>query len=91
MDNSFVSVGGAEIGSTYQHIAIWTLLQLLDTSNRTVADKLNKQDKLVRIVENMAAMPYHSAKSASGANLTAESYDDEIISLARRVLTILKQ
>ena len=71
---------------TFQHIAIWTLLQLLESEDAKLIGYISKSDNVVQMV-----------KSISDKDLGAGSDDDdgddsgegEVIALSRRCLELL--
>lgn len=70
---------------TFQHIAIWTLLQLLESEDKKLVGYIAKSDDIVQMV-----------KSISDKNIESdeEDMDDgqgEVIALARRCLEFLGQ
>jgi vacuolar protein 8 len=68
---------------TFQHIAIWTLLQLLESEDQNLLERISKSDDIVRMVTDIAERNVESDDEDN------EDGEGEVISLARRCLEIL--
>lgn len=68
---------------TFQHIAIWTLLQLLESEDRKLVDLVSKADDVIKMI-----------KSISVKNVDSDDEDgedgEEVIALAKRSLELLE-
>jgi vacuolar protein 8 len=70
---------------TFQHIAIWTLLQLLESEDKKLLDLISKADAIIDMI-----------KKISDQNIEADTEDTddgegEVVALARRSLQLLGQ
>lgn len=68
---------------TFQHIAIWTLLQLLESEDSRLLELISKSDEVVRMVMDIAERNIESDDEDN------EDGEGEVVSLARRCLEIL--
>ena len=68
---------------TFQHIAIWTLLQLLESEDKELVDLIGKSDSIIDMIKKIADQNVESE---------ADEVDDgegEVVALARRSLQLL--
>ncbi|KAL2266503.1 hypothetical protein VTJ83DRAFT_5855 [Remersonia thermophila] len=77
----FLSSGDA----TFQHIAIWTLLQLLESEDKKLIGLIGKSDDIVSMVKQIANRPMESDNEAE------DDDEGEVVSLAQRCLELLGQ
>lgn len=68
---------------TFQHIAIWTLLQLLESEDKRLVSYIAKSDDLVQMVKTI------SDKNIESDEEDAEDGEGEVVTLARRCLEFL--
>ncbi|KAF2257492.1 ARM repeat-containing protein [Lojkania enalia] len=68
---------------TFQHIAIWTLLQLLESEDPRLLERISKSNEIVRMVTDIADRNIESDDEDN------EEGEGEVVSLARRCLEIL--
>jgi vacuolar protein 8 len=68
---------------TFQHIAIWTLLQLLESEDARLLERIGKSDEIVRMVTDIAERNIESDDEDN------EDGEGEVVGLARRCLEIL--
>ena len=68
---------------TFQHIAIWTLLQLLESENQQLVNFITESDGIVEMVKLI------SDKNIESDEEDAEDGEGEVIALARRCLEFL--
>ncbi|KAF2873758.1 armadillo-type protein [Massariosphaeria phaeospora] len=68
---------------TFQHIAIWTLLQLLESEDARLLERISRSDDIVRMVTDIAERNIESDDEDN------EDGEGEVVSLARRCLEIL--
>jgi vacuolar protein 8 len=66
---------------TFQHIAIWTLLQLLESEDSRLLSLISKSGEVVQMVTDIADRNIESDDEDNG--------EGEVVSLARRCLEIL--
>lgn len=66
---------------TFQHIAIWTLLQLLESEDSRLLSLISKSGEVVQMVTDIAERNIESDDEDNG--------EGEVVSLARRCLEIL--
>ena len=71
---------------TFQHIAIWTLLQLLESDDASLIQTINQSKDVMEVVRDISRREVESENEAD----TAESEDGEaeVVALARRCLEI---
>lgn len=70
---------------TFQHIAIWTLLQLLESGNENLLATINRSDDVMNMVREI------SEKDVEAEGSEVEGSEDgeaEVVALARRCLEI---
>lgn len=65
------------------HIAIWTLLQLLQSGDRQLREKIASADEMVRAIKSIADRQVESEDS------DREEGEGEVAALARRCLELL--
>ena len=66
---------------TFQHIAIWTLLQLLESEDSRLLSLISKSEEVVQMVTDIAERSIESDDEDNG--------EGEVVSLAGRCLDIL--
>ncbi|KAL8860039.1 MAG: hypothetical protein Q9178_003588 [Gyalolechia marmorata] len=69
--------------STFQHIAIWTLVQLLESEDEKLVELIHKADHVVNIVQTIAD------KNVESDEEDAEDGEGEVVALARRACELL--
>lgn len=67
---------------TFQHIAIWTLLQLLESGDQKLLDTINRSDDVMQMVRDI------SEKNVESDDEDGEDGEAEVVALARRCLEI---
>jgi hypothetical protein len=72
---------------TFQHIAIWTLLQLLESEDRKLVTKIQRASDITKMVRGIAE---RSIESDDEDNEDKEG-EMEVISLARRCVELMDQ
>ncbi|KAL1871042.1 hypothetical protein VTK73DRAFT_2277 [Phialemonium thermophilum] len=78
----FLTTGDA----TFQHIAIWTLLQLLESEDKKLIALIGKSDDIVERIRQIA-----SRQVESDDNETEDDDEGEVVNLAQRCLELLGQ
>jgi vacuolar protein 8 len=68
---------------TFQHIAIWTLLQLLESEDKKLVGMIAKAEDIIQMIKTI------SDKSIESDDEEAEDSEGEVIALARRSLELL--
>lgn len=68
---------------TFQHIAIWTLLQLLESEDKKLICFISNSDIIVKMVNEIAQ------KNVESDDEEAEDGEGEVVALARRSLELL--
>lgn len=71
---------------TFQHIAIWTLLQLLESGDQKLIDQINKSSDVMKVVKEISEKNVESEGEGDGAE--SEDGEAEVVALARRCLEI---
>ncbi|CAK7240600.1 MAG: Vacuolar protein 8 [Sporothrix thermara] len=71
--------------ATFQHIAIWTLLQLLESEDKRLMNLIAKSDEIVEVVKQIANRPVGSD------NEFEEDDEGEVVNLSQRCLELLGQ
>ncbi|KAI9841148.1 MAG: Vacuolar protein 8 [Thelocarpon superellum] len=68
---------------TFQHIAIWTLLQLLESEDKKLIDLIAKSEEMVQMIRTI------SDKTIESDDEDGEDGEGEVVNLARRSLELL--
>ncbi|KAI9846998.1 MAG: Vacuolar protein 8 [Sclerophora amabilis] len=68
---------------TFQHIAIWTLLQLVESEDRKLIDRIGKSDEIIQMIKTI------SDKNVESDDEESEDGEGEVVALARRSLELL--
>lgn len=71
--------------ATFQHIAIWTLLQLLESEDKTLVSLISKSEEIVDMIKQI------SNRQVESDNEFEEDDEGEVINLAQRCLELLGQ
>lgn len=69
--------------ATFQHIAIWTLLQLLESEDRRLIEKIKESEDVIGMVKGIAERSIESDREDDGDD------GDEVVSLAKRCAEVL--
>jgi vacuolar protein 8 len=69
---------------TFQHIAIWTLLQLLESGDQKLTDTINKSEDVMNMVREISEKTIESEDEGE----ESEDGEGEVVALARRCLEI---
>ncbi len=72
---------------TFQHIAIWTLLQLLESGDQKLIDTMNKSADVMDVVRQISEKNVE-AEGGEGDGAESEDGEGEVVALARRCLEI---
>jgi vacuolar protein 8 len=70
---------------TFQHIAIWTLLQLLESEDKTLIGLIGKSDDIVEQIKTIAK------RQIEPDNEFEDDDEGEVVSLAQQCLELLGQ
>ena len=70
---------------TFQHIAIWTLLQLLESEDKELVDLISKANDIIQMIKTI------SDKNIESDEEEGEDGEGEVVALARRSLELLKE
>ena len=68
---------------TFQHIAIWTLLQLLESEDKKLVELVSKADDVIKMIKDI------SEKNVDSDDEDGEDGEGEVIALAKRSLELL--
>lgn len=68
---------------TFQHIAIWTLLQLLESEDKKLVGLIAKADDVIQMIKTI------SEKNVESDDEDGEDGEGEVVALARRSLELL--
>lgn len=68
---------------TFQHIAIWTLLQLLESEDKKLIGYISKSEDVVQMVKSI------SDKNIESDEEDGDDGEAEVVALARRCLEFL--
>ena len=79
--NRFLASGDA----TFQHIAIWTLLQLLESEDKELIALISKADDVIQMIKTI------SDKNIESDEEEGEEGEGEVVALARRSLEVLNK
>lgn len=69
--------------ATFQHIAIWTLLQLLESEDRRLMDRIQQSEDIVRMVKDIAD------KVIESDDEDVEDGEGEVVALAKKCLELM--
>lgn len=81
--------------ATFQHIAIWTLLQLLESEDKKLINLIGKTEEIVQMIRTIADKD--AGTSDAGETSTVENGEEqedgegEVVQLALRSLQLLGQ
>ena len=70
---------------TFQHIAMWTLLQLLESEDKTLIGLIGKSENLVEMIKTIANRQIESEHEFE------DDDEGEVVNLAQRCLELLGQ
>ena len=70
---------------TFQHIAIWTLLQLLESEDKDLVDLISKADDIIKMIKTI------SDRNIESDDEEGEDGEGEVVALARRSIELLKE
>jgi len=68
---------------TFQHIAIWTLLQLLESNDAKLLEKINSSEDIMNMVREI------SEKNVENDDEESDDGEAEVVALARRCLELI--
>ena len=68
---------------TFQHIAIWTLLQLLESEGKTLVELISKAEDVIKMIRTIAD------KKVESDDDEGEDGEGEVVALANRSLELL--
>ena len=77
--NRFLASGD----STFQHIAIWTLLQLLESEDKKLVSLISKSEDVIQMIRTISELNIESD------NEDGDDGEAEVVALARRSLQLL--
>ena len=77
--NRFLASGD----STFQHIAIWTLLQLLESEDKRLVGLISKSEDVIQMIRTI------SEQNIESDNEDGDDGEAEVVALARRSLQLL--
>ncbi|CAK4032918.1 vacuolar 8 [Lecanosticta acicola] len=69
---------------TFQHIAIWTLLQLLESGDQKLMEAINKSEDVMKMVREISEKTVESEDEGD----ESEDGEGEVVALARRCLEL---
>ena len=67
---------------TFQHIAIWTLLQLIESGDTRLLEAIKKSEGVINMVRDISEKPVESGDEVEDG----EDGEGEVVALARRCL-----
>lgn len=71
--------------TTFQHIAIWTLLQLLESEDKGLIELISKADDVIQMIKTIAE------KEVEPEEGDGEDGEGEVVQLARRSLELISK
>lgn len=71
--------------ATFQHIAVWTLLQLFESEDKTLISLIGKAEDVIEDIRNIANRQVDTEPELE------EDDEGEVVSLAQRCLVLLGQ
>lgn len=81
--NGYLSRFLASGDPTFQHIAIWTLLQLLESNDKKLLETINSSEDIMNMVRDISEKAVESDEDEDG-----EDGEAEVVSLAKRCLEL---
>lgn len=79
--------------ATFEHIALWTILQLLESNNSDINSLIKGDEAIVSSIKKLSASQIQTQKSQNGGKLEQnEEFDDpkvELYNLTQQILQIL--
>ncbi len=76
--------------ATFQHIAIWTLLQLLESEDKRLLDAIKKSDGIVKMVRQIAEKQIDEGGEDGGdEDEGTDGGEGEVVGLARKCAELL--
>jgi vacuolar protein 8 len=75
--------------STFQHIAIWTLLQLLQSDDNRLIDLIQKAADISRMVTEIADRNVAESSDGDGDESRDEEGEGEVVALARQCAELI--
>ena len=69
---------------TFQHIAIWTLLQLLESDDKKLISLISKSEDVINMIKTISDQNVEGLDGEEG-----EDGEGEVVALARRSLQLL--
>jgi vacuolar protein 8 len=76
--------------ATFQHIAIWTLLQLIESEDPRLLEKIKQAPEIVRMVQRIEERGVDlGSEDGEGYSGDEEGGEQEVVGLARRSLELL--
>jgi vacuolar protein 8 len=76
--------------ATFQHIAVWTLLQLLESRDRRLVERIAQAADVVRMVRAIADRAVDSEPEEELV-AAAEEGEREVVELAKKCLELMNQ
>lgn len=70
---------------TFQHIAIWTLLQLLESEDHRLLDKIRQSENILAMTKSIADRDIESGEESEGE----EESEREVVGLARKCVALV--
>jgi len=81
--NGYLSRFLASGDPTFQHIAIWTLLQLLESNDKKLLETINSSEDIMNMVRDISEKAVESDEDEDG-----EDGEAEVVALAKRCLEL---
>ncbi|KAK9764701.1 Vacuolar protein 8 [Basidiobolus ranarum] len=77
--------------TTFQHIAVWTIVQFLDMKDDSLTQKIAESETLASLVKSLACQDSEAPEvDLTSSNMEDAGDETEISALARRVLNIIE-
>lgn len=73
---------------TFQHIAIWTLLQLLESNDAKLVEKINSSQDIMTMVRDISEKQIDSDDDVDDDDDTSGDGEGEVVALAKRCLEL---
>jgi vacuolar protein 8 len=73
---------------TFQHIAIWTLLQLLESGDSKLIDTINRSTNVIKAVREISEKQVESEDEGDVVEGSEDGGEAEVVQLARRCLEL---
>jgi vacuolar protein 8 len=76
--------------ATFQHIATWTLLQLLESEDKKLVGLIRDGEKILNMIKDIAEQNVEGEEATEGGEEGVEEGEGEVVGLARKCLELVE-